>query len=53
MQNQMKQMVVIESTAILTNFYIHPDIQYIINPSGIDQNLPNSLAGIIRIGAQL
>lgn len=34
-------------------FYIHPDIQYIINPSGIDQNLPNSLAGIIRIGAQL
>ena len=34
-------------------FYIHPDIQFIINPSGIDRNLPNSLAGIIRIGAQL
>jgi porin len=28
---------------------IQPDLQYIINPAGIGQNIPNSLIGILRI----
>jgi porin len=34
-------------------FYIKPDIQYIIHPSGEDQYLANALVGILRFGIHL
>jgi porin len=34
------------------NFYIRPDIQYIINPAGTDVKLDNALVGFVRFGAK-
>jgi porin len=36
--------------SISSNFYIQPDFQYIINPAGTGQHLPNCFAGILRFG---
>jgi len=35
---------------ICPEFYIQPDFQYIINPSGTNTHLKNALAGILRMG---
>lgn len=35
---------------ITDNISIQPDFQYIINPAGTDEELPNTLAGIVRMG---
>ena len=35
---------------ILNNIFIQPDLQYIINPAGLDEKLDNSLAAAIRFG---
>lgn len=35
---------------ITANFFIQPDLQYILSPSGKINNLNNCLAGILRIG---
>lgn len=35
------------------HFYIQPDIQYIINPSGKELPLNNALVGIVRFGVNL
>lgn len=32
------------------NFYIQPDIQYVLNPLGTEMDLNNALAGILRFG---
>jgi len=32
------------------NFYLQPDIQYIVHPSGTEENLDNALVGIVRFG---
>jgi len=32
------------------NLFIQPDIQYVINPAGTDETLPNALVGILRFG---
>jgi porin len=32
------------------NFFIQPDIQYVINPSGTDVKLDNALIGFVRMG---
>lgn len=34
-------------------FFVQPDIQYIINPSGTENKLPNSLIGILRFGVEI
>lgn len=33
---------------ISENFYIQPDLQYVIHPAGTDDVLPNALVGILR-----
>ena len=38
---------------ILSNFYLQPDIQYILNPAGTDRKLENALAGILRCTIEL
>jgi porin len=35
---------------ITQNLFLQPDVQYIINPAGTEQNLNNSLAAFIRFG---
>lgn len=37
---------------VCDNFYIRPDMQYIINPAGTDVKLPNALVGFIRLGVE-
>jgi porin len=32
------------------HFFIQPDVQYIINPAGTDENLDNALIAIVRMG---
>ena len=32
------------------NFYIQPDLQYVIHPEGTDQELKNAMVGFIRFG---
>lgn len=35
---------------LLNNFYVQPDVQYIINPAGTGVTLDNALVGIFRCG---
>ncbi len=35
---------------IRPGFFIQPDFQYIVNPSGTDEALPDAFAGILRMG---
>ena len=35
---------------ITENIYIQPDLQYVINPEGTDQNLRNAMVGFVRFG---
>lgn len=38
---------------ITPRLFIQADLQYIIHPAGFDTNLPNALAGVLRIGLSL
>lgn len=38
---------------ITENFYVQPDIQYIINPGGSNSGIKNALVGIIRFGFEI
>lgn len=51
--DEMKNETTIEifyKTAIAENFFLQPDIQYIINPVGTGKNLKNAIAAFIRFG---